>query len=106
MEVDAFGSPELDLPEAYVQTRLNLLTTLAELQKRSGGKVSVRIHETESFKKEATVAEQRYGIKAEEVFEESMMMCRYKTFFAELHQVILLLLLYPHRSSISKFAKQ
>jgi ABC-2 type transport system permease protein len=68
VEVDAFVSPELDLPEAYVQTRLNLLTALAELQKRSRGKVSVRVHETESFKKEATVAEQRYGIKAENVF--------------------------------------
>jgi len=68
VEVEAFVSPELDLPETYVQTRLNLLTTLDELQKRSDGKVSVRVHETESFKKEAAVAEQRYGIQAEEVF--------------------------------------
>ena len=68
VEVEAFVSPELELPEAYVQTRLNLLTKLDELEKRSGGKVKVRIHETESFKKEAAVAEQRYGIKAEELF--------------------------------------
>ncbi|MGE4550837.1 MAG: Gldg family protein, partial [Opitutales bacterium] len=37
-------------------------------QKRSGGKVKVRVHETESFKKEATVAEQRYGIEAQDIF--------------------------------------
>ncbi|MFP6901604.1 MAG: Gldg family protein [Opitutales bacterium] len=68
VEVEAFVSPELELPETYVQTRLNLLTTLDELQKRSGGKVKVRVHETESFKKEATVAEQRYGIEAQNIF--------------------------------------
>ena len=68
VEVEAFVSPELELPETYVQTRLNLLTTLDELQKRSGGKVKVRVHETESFKKEATVAEQRFGIEAQNIF--------------------------------------
>lgn len=68
VHIEAYVSPEDEVPEAYIQTRLNLLTMLDELQKRSGGKVTVRVNETESFKEDAAVAEQRFGITGQRVF--------------------------------------
>ncbi len=66
--IEAFVSPEGQVPESYIQTRLNLLSTLDELSKRSGGRVVVKMHETEDFKPEATLAEQRFGITGQNVF--------------------------------------
>ncbi|HID76559.1 MAG TPA: ABC transporter [Planctomycetaceae bacterium] len=60
VNVEAFVSPQV--PEAYVQTRLNLLSMLRELGKRGGAKVRVRVNNTERFTEEAARAEQRYDI--------------------------------------------
>ena len=68
VRIEAFVSPEHEVPEGYIQTRLNLLTMLDELRKSSGGRITVALHETESFKPEATVAERRFGITAQQVF--------------------------------------
>jgi ABC-2 type transport system permease protein len=60
VNVEAFISPEV--PESYVQTRLDLLSMLRELDKRGGAKVRVRISNTDRFSEEAARAEQRYEI--------------------------------------------
>ena len=57
--------------EGYVQTRLNLLHTLDEIEKSSGGRVNVRVYDqVEGFKEEATIANQLYGIQARNVFSQ------------------------------------
>jgi len=63
--VEAFISPEV--PESYVQTRLNLLSILREIEARAGSKVRVNVVDTEIFSAEAERAENRYGIEAREV---------------------------------------
>lgn len=60
VQIEAFISPQV--PEAYVQTRLNLINTLREISARARGKVQVRIWDTERFSEEAALAEQRYKI--------------------------------------------
>jgi ABC-2 type transport system permease protein len=60
VQIEAFISPTV--PEVYVQTRLNLRTMLRELEARGGGKVRVRINDTERFSEEAALAERRFGI--------------------------------------------
>jgi ABC-2 type transport system permease protein len=63
IRIEAFVSPESKVPESYITTRIDLLTMLDELQKTSGGKISVTIHETEKHKAEAAIARQNYGIE-------------------------------------------
>ncbi len=63
VQIEAFISPEV--PEAYVQQRLNLINILREIQARARGKVQVRIRDTERFSEEAALAEQRYNITAQ-----------------------------------------
>lgn len=58
--IEYFVSPTV--PETYVQTRLNLLSTLRELQALGGDKIRVIGHEVEPFSEDATIAEQQYGI--------------------------------------------
>ena len=41
IKVEAFISPSSDMPEAFVQTRLNLLSMLRELRSRGGGQIQV-----------------------------------------------------------------
>ncbi len=65
VQIDAFISPSV--PESYVQTRLNLLTMLRELQAIGGEKVQVQIHETERYSNEAALADKRYGIEPRQV---------------------------------------
>ena len=65
MQIEAFISPSV--PEAYVQTRLNLLDVLRELQALGGGKLHVQIHDTDRYSEEAALAEKRYGIEPREV---------------------------------------
>ncbi len=55
------------MPESYVQTRLNLLTMLRELQARGGANVQVQIHDTQQFSNEAALADKRYGIEPHQV---------------------------------------
>ncbi|MBN2295753.1 MAG: Gldg family protein, partial [Pirellulales bacterium] len=65
VRIDAFISPEV--PEAYVQTRLNLINTLKEMQSIGGQKLDVVIHETKRFGEEATLADERFKIVAKKV---------------------------------------
>ena len=65
VRIDAFISPEV--PEAYVQTRLNLINTLKEMQAVGGEKLDVVIHETKRFGEEATLADERFRITAKKV---------------------------------------
>ena len=65
VKIEAFISPTV--PEGYVQTRMNLLNMLREVEARSNGKVKVQINRTERYSDEATRAEQRYGINSRQV---------------------------------------
>lgn len=65
VQIEAFISPTV--PETYVQTRLNLLTVLRELQALGGEKVQVQIHDTERYSDEAALASKRYGIEPRQV---------------------------------------
>ncbi len=60
VRIEAFISPQV--PEAYVQTRLDLINMLSELRAWGRGKIQVTIHSTERFSEEAALAEQRYNI--------------------------------------------
>ena len=53
VQIDAFISPTV--PEDYVQTRLNLLSALRELQALGGGKLQVQIHDTDRYSAEAAL---------------------------------------------------
>jgi len=64
--IDAYISPEV--PEAYVQSRLNLLSALREFQALGGSKILVHIHDTPPLSAAADQAEKLYGITSREVF--------------------------------------
>lgn len=60
--IEAFISAQV--PELYVQTRYNLVSLLKEFNAISRGKINVRLHDDlEPFSDEATIAEQRFGIR-------------------------------------------
>lgn len=61
IKIDAYVSPQV--PAEYAGHKLDLLSTLAELNALSGDKIQVDVHEIENFSKEATTAEQQYGIE-------------------------------------------
>jgi ABC-type transport system involved in multi-copper enzyme maturation permease subunit/ABC-type uncharacterized transport system involved in gliding motility auxiliary subunit len=61
IEIDAFISPAESMPEQYVQTRINLLTALREIDRESK-KVTVDIHEITAEDNASTTAE-KYGIE-------------------------------------------
>jgi len=63
--IEAYISPEV--PESYVQTRLDLLTKLREMDALGGSKVNVRVFDTERYSQEADRAERQYGIEAQTV---------------------------------------
>lgn len=67
--IDAYISPEV--PEAYVQQRLNLLSRLREFESLAGGKVKVRIHATQPRTDEAQYAEQQFDIVPRQVPDRS-----------------------------------
>jgi len=61
--IDAYISPEV--PEAYVQQRLNLISRLREFESLGGGNIKVQILATEPRTDRAHYAEQQYGIVPE-----------------------------------------
>lgn len=63
--IEAYISPRV--PEEYVQTRLNLLAMLREVDARGGDKIIVRFHDTERFSKDEAEAEQQFGIRPQAV---------------------------------------
>ncbi|MGE0606800.1 MAG: Gldg family protein [Pirellulales bacterium] len=67
--IDAYISPTV--PEAYVPTRLNLLSILREFKALAKGKVEVRVHPTEPFTDDAQYASDQFGIKGQQVINRS-----------------------------------
>ncbi|MEM8945006.1 MAG: Gldg family protein [Planctomycetota bacterium] len=65
INIDAYVSPQV--PTEYVATKMNFLSTLAELKALSGGKVQVTTHVLENYGDEAVLAESTYGITPREV---------------------------------------
>ncbi len=65
VRIEAFVSQEV--PESYVQARVDLLNMLRELKAWGGGKVYLRVNETERFSEEAAQAEERFGIAPKRV---------------------------------------
>ncbi len=63
--IEAFVSP--DMPESFVQTRMDLVNTLREIESRSNKKIEVLIHDTEPYSEAAQRAETQYDIKGERV---------------------------------------
>ena len=69
IKIDAYVSPTV--PESYVQTRLNLLSTLREFEALGGANIQVTIHDTEPLSPEAERAEEQYGITGRPVRSRS-----------------------------------
>ncbi|NUQ65771.1 MAG: Gldg family protein, partial [Pirellulales bacterium] len=65
VQVEAYVSE--DVPEGYVQAKVDLLNMLRELEAWGGGKVHVRVNLTDRFSEEAEQAEQRFGITPKRV---------------------------------------
>lgn len=65
IQIEAFISPEV--PEAYVQARLNLISMLRELEALGGDKIRVRFNRTEQYSEAASLAEERFGITSRQV---------------------------------------
>ncbi len=63
--VDAYVSP--DVPEDYVQTRLDLMNMLREVESIGGERIVVRVHDTDVFSEEAVEAGEQFGITARAV---------------------------------------
>lgn len=65
VRIEAFVSTKV--PELYLQTRLNLLSTLRELKARAGKMMDVQINDVERASAVADLARQRYGIEPRHV---------------------------------------
>lgn len=63
--IDAFISP--DVPQPYVQTRLDVLAVLDEIRSICGRHVSIRLHAIKPHTKESLLAAQRYDIRPRDV---------------------------------------
>lgn len=69
VQIDAYVSK--DPPEDFVQDKLNLISTLREVQAAGGSKIQLHIHEMEPFSQAATRAEQQFGITPRRVASRS-----------------------------------
>ena len=69
IKIEAFVSPRV--PTDYSARKLNLISTLAELQALSGGKIRVTKNEIETYGPEAIRAEETYGITPQEVVDST-----------------------------------
>lgn len=70
VRIEAFISARV--PDEFVKTKYNLVSMLKELERYAGSKVVLQLHDNlEEFSKEATLAEDRYGIRRMAVRTES-----------------------------------
>jgi len=69
VRIEAFISPEV--PETFVTTRLDLLSTLRELEAMGRGKIEVHIFNTEPYSPAADRAEKEFGITSRQVASRS-----------------------------------
>ncbi len=67
VRIDAYISP--DVPESYVQTRINLLNVLREFKIVGGDMVELNVNEIDRFDPMAEVAKTRYNIVPKEVVD-------------------------------------
>ena len=67
VRIDAYFSPDDDVPEAYVQTQHNLLSTLREFDVLGADTVVVHFHPTRALSEEADEAEKQFGITPRDV---------------------------------------
>ena len=65
--INLFAYISNDMPENYVQAKLNLLSTLDELKAAAGDKLEVHKYLIDPLSEEATNAEQQYNIRPEKV---------------------------------------
>jgi ABC-2 type transport system permease protein len=63
--IQAFISPSA--PEQYVQTRANVVGLLHEIASASGGRVQLRLEDTEPFSDAAREAREKFGIEPREI---------------------------------------
>jgi ABC-2 type transport system permease protein len=68
VRIDAYISPTV--PKEYVQTRLDLLAKLRELDALGGEKVDVHVYDTERFSENAELARDRHGIESQRVMSQ------------------------------------
>ena len=69
VKIEAFVTE--NVPESYVQTRLNLINTLQELKQLNPDEIQVNVYPTEKFSGEADQAEQQFGITSRQVASRS-----------------------------------
>lgn len=69
VRIDAYVSP--DVPDSYLQTRMNLLNVLDEFKRmgQKGGMLEVNVNQIDRFDKLAEVAKARYGIVPRDVYD-------------------------------------
>jgi len=67
VQIQAFVSPGENVPEQYVQPRLNLLNALREFDQRGGDQIELKVYNTEQLSEEARRAEEEFGINPQKV---------------------------------------
>ena len=69
VRIDAYVSP--DVPDSYLQTRVNLLNVLDEFKRlgQKNGMMEVTVNQIDRFDKLAEVAKARYGIVPRDVYD-------------------------------------
>lgn len=93
--VEAFISPESEVPKDYVQTRRDLLNLLRQYDAIGGSALKVRIVSTELYSEDARQAQKKYDIVAQRLNSEDEAGAReYRFFLAlafsnELEQVVI-----------------
>jgi ABC-2 type transport system permease protein len=65
--IQVYAYVSQNVPENYIQTKLNLLSTLSELKAAAGDKLDVDIRTLDPLSQDATQAEQQFGIRPQPV---------------------------------------
>ncbi len=79
--IEAFLSPTLDMPESHIQTRLDIVSILGEIESICGKNVQVRIFPTQPNTERALIANQRYDIKPQDISFASRGKREFKSLF-------------------------